>query len=112
VLDGEAVRLGVDGVSDFDGLMSRKHDDPVRPSADGQAKRLGAAAKSAWTIEGVWFKSKNPASEAVRREREEIWRARPAHGKEMHELGSINVVRLDRRTASRVTLPAHQAVYR
>ena len=29
VLDGEAVLLGVDGVSDFDGLMSRKFDDEV-----------------------------------------------------------------------------------
>ena len=29
VLDGEAVLLGVDGVSDFNGLHSRKHDDEV-----------------------------------------------------------------------------------
>jgi ATP-dependent DNA ligase len=29
VIDGEAVLLGVDGVSDFDGLHSRKHDDEV-----------------------------------------------------------------------------------
>jgi len=27
VVDGEAVLLGVDGVSDFNGLHSRKHDD-------------------------------------------------------------------------------------
>ena len=30
VLDGEAVVLGVDGVSDFDDLVSRMHDDEVR----------------------------------------------------------------------------------
>jgi bifunctional non-homologous end joining protein LigD len=30
VLDGEAVLLGVDGISDFDGLHSCKHDDEVQ----------------------------------------------------------------------------------
>ena len=30
VVDGEAVLLGVDGSSDFDGLHSRKHDDEVQ----------------------------------------------------------------------------------
>ena len=30
VIDGEAVLLGVDGRSDFDGLRSRKHDDEVQ----------------------------------------------------------------------------------
>ena len=30
VLDGEAVLLGVDGISDFDGLMSRQHDEEVQ----------------------------------------------------------------------------------
>jgi bifunctional non-homologous end joining protein LigD len=30
VLDGEAVILGVDGISDFDALHSRKHDDEVQ----------------------------------------------------------------------------------
>jgi hypothetical protein len=30
VLDGEAVLLGVDGVSDFDGLHSRRHDAEVQ----------------------------------------------------------------------------------
>ncbi len=29
VIDGEAVLLGVDGISDFDGLHSRRHDDEV-----------------------------------------------------------------------------------
>jgi bifunctional non-homologous end joining protein LigD len=29
VIDGEAVLLGVDGISDFDGLHSREHDDEV-----------------------------------------------------------------------------------
>jgi bifunctional non-homologous end joining protein LigD len=33
VLDGEAVLLGVDGISDFNGLHSRKHDDEVQFSA-------------------------------------------------------------------------------
>jgi ATP-dependent DNA ligase len=30
VIDGEAVLLGVDGISDFDGLHSRKHDDEAQ----------------------------------------------------------------------------------
>src|SRR5215471_18364081 len=30
VLDGEAVVLGVDGISDFDALQSGKHDDEVQ----------------------------------------------------------------------------------
>jgi bifunctional non-homologous end joining protein LigD len=30
VLDGEAVLLGVDGISDFNGLHSRKHDEEVQ----------------------------------------------------------------------------------
>lgn len=30
VLDGEAVLLGVDGISDFDGIMSRQHDDEIQ----------------------------------------------------------------------------------
>jgi ATP-dependent DNA ligase len=30
VIDGEAVLLGLDGISDFDGLHSRKHDDEVQ----------------------------------------------------------------------------------
>jgi bifunctional non-homologous end joining protein LigD len=30
VIDGEAVLLGVDGISDFDGLHSRRHDDEVQ----------------------------------------------------------------------------------
>ena len=30
VIDGEAVLLGVDGRSDFDGLHSRRHDDDVQ----------------------------------------------------------------------------------
>jgi bifunctional non-homologous end joining protein LigD len=43
VFDGEAVILGVDGVSDFNALHSRKHDDEVQFCAfdimalDGQA---------------------------------------------------------------------------
>jgi bifunctional non-homologous end joining protein LigD len=30
VIDGEAVLLGVDGISDFNGLHSRRHDDQVQ----------------------------------------------------------------------------------
>src|SRR5215510_7425845 len=30
VIDGEAVLLGVDGISDFDGLHSKQHDDEVQ----------------------------------------------------------------------------------
>jgi bifunctional non-homologous end joining protein LigD len=30
IIDGEAVVLGVDGISDFDALQSRKHDDEVQ----------------------------------------------------------------------------------
>ena len=37
VIDGEAVLLGVDGVSDFNGLHSRKHDDEVMLYAFGRS---------------------------------------------------------------------------
>ncbi len=30
VMDGEAVLLGIDGISDFDGMHSRQHDDEVQ----------------------------------------------------------------------------------
>ena len=30
MIDGEAALLGVDGISDFNGLHSRKHDDEVQ----------------------------------------------------------------------------------
>jgi bifunctional non-homologous end joining protein LigD len=30
VIDGEAVLLGVDGISDFNGVRSRRHDDEVQ----------------------------------------------------------------------------------
>ena len=50
VLDGEAVLLGVDGISDFDGLHSRRHNDEVQFYAfdimvDGgdDVRSLGAA---------------------------------------------------------------------
>ena len=42
VVDGEAVLLGVDGVSDFDGLHCRQHDDEVQFYAfdvSGQRRR-------------------------------------------------------------------------
>jgi len=46
VLDGEAVLLGVDGISDFDGLYSGKHNDEIQfseslsgPQHDGQRGR-------------------------------------------------------------------------
>jgi bifunctional non-homologous end joining protein LigD len=34
VLDGEAILLGVDGISDFDGLVSRQHDEEVHYAFD------------------------------------------------------------------------------
>jgi ATP-dependent DNA ligase len=49
VVDGEAVLLGVDGVSDFDGLHSRRHDDEVQLYAfdilalGGSGLRAGAS---------------------------------------------------------------------
>ena len=130
VIDGEAVLLGVDGRSDFNGLHSRKHDAEVQFYAfdilvsDGEdvrrlplnmrkanlarllarrvdgiflsdfeqgeigpdlfrhaclmglegivSKRLGSPYRSGPSK--AWLKSKNPASAAVRREREEEWR--------------------------------------
>jgi len=45
VIDGEAVVLGVDGISDFEALHSRKHDDEVQlyafdiPALDGEDLR-------------------------------------------------------------------------
>ena len=61
VLDGEAVLLGVDGRSDFDGLHSRRHDAEVEFYAfdilvsDGEDLRklpLSACARPAWP--GSW----------------------------------------------------------
>ena len=130
MIDGEAVLLGVDGRSDFNGLHSRKHDHEVEFYAfdilvsDGEdvrrlplsmrktnlarllarrvdgiflsdfeqgeigpdlfrhaclmglegivSKRLGSPYRSGPSK--AWLKSKNPASAAVRREREEEWR--------------------------------------
>ena len=34
MIDGEAVLLGVDGMSDFNGLHSRKHEDEVQFDID------------------------------------------------------------------------------
>jgi hypothetical protein len=53
-----------------------------------RALRLGQAAQRHHEL------PQNPASEAVRREREEEWQW-TAHGHQMHELGSIDVMRLD-----------------
>jgi ATP-dependent DNA ligase len=46
VLDGEAVILGVDGVSDFNALHSRKHDDEVQfmPSTSWRSMAKTCAA--------------------------------------------------------------------
>ncbi len=50
VIDGEAVLLGVDGISDFNGLHSRKHDGEVQlyafdnPGARGRGFAEAAAA--------------------------------------------------------------------
>jgi ATP-dependent DNA ligase len=65
----------------LEGIVSKRTDAPYR---SGQSK--------------VWLKSKNPLSEAVRRCGGSVRRsgARPAHGHQMHELGSIDVIRLDR----------------
>ena len=60
VIDGEAVLLGVDGVSDFDGLHSRRHDDEVQLYAfdalmvDGDDLRKWplSTRKAAWP--GYW----------------------------------------------------------
>ncbi|WP_245473830.1 hypothetical protein [Bradyrhizobium zhanjiangense] len=65
MLDGEAVVLGVDGISDFNALHSRKHDQevqlfdllamdgdaPPRPAAASAQDQSGAAAGRRW--EGI-----------------------------------------------------------
>ena len=53
----------------LEGIVSKRMDAPYR---SGPSK--------------TWLKSKNPASEAVRREREEEWRL-ACH--QLHELGSM-----------------------
>jgi hypothetical protein len=49
VIDGEAVLLGVDGVSDFDGLHSRQHDEEaalcLRRSGDGRRRSPGLSGR-------------------------------------------------------------------
>ncbi len=47
VIDGEAVLLGVDGVSDFNGLHSRRHDDEVQLYAFDQDESRAAVGKAA-----------------------------------------------------------------
>jgi bifunctional non-homologous end joining protein LigD len=50
VLDGEAVLLGVDGISDFDGLHSRRHNDEVQFYAfdmPGRRRRRSSEASPA-----------------------------------------------------------------
>jgi hypothetical protein len=49
VLDGEAVVLGVDGVSDFNALHSRKHDDEVQFCALHPGRRRRRPAQAAPT---------------------------------------------------------------
>ena len=39
ILDGEAVVLGVDGISDFNALHSRQHDEEVRLHASASMSR-------------------------------------------------------------------------
>jgi hypothetical protein len=57
----------------------------------------------------TWLKSKTPASEAGA---PGAGGGMALVGHQLHELGSIDVIALTRRSASRVTLPAHQAVCR
>jgi bifunctional non-homologous end joining protein LigD len=60
VIDGEAVLLGVDGRSDFDGLHSRKHDDQVQFYAfdclvsDGDDLRSCRSRCARPTCSGCW----------------------------------------------------------
>jgi bifunctional non-homologous end joining protein LigD len=44
VIDGEAVMLGVDGISDFNGLHSRRHDDQVQLYAGRRSAEAAAAS--------------------------------------------------------------------
>jgi bifunctional non-homologous end joining protein LigD len=60
VLDGEAVLLGVDGISDFDGLHSRQHNDEVQFFAfdmlvsDGDDIRNFPCTSARTTSPGSW----------------------------------------------------------
>ena len=47
VVDGEAVLLGVDGRSDFNGIHSRKHDHEVEFYAFDMLVRMGGSAQAA-----------------------------------------------------------------
>src|SRR3954447_26002713 len=67
VLDGEAVLLGVDGRSDFDGLHSRKHNDAaclmgLEGLVSKHRDRPYRAGRSPH-----WIKVKNPAPPAITR---------------------------------------------
>jgi bifunctional non-homologous end joining protein LigD len=55
VIDGEAVVLGVDGVSDFDALHSRQHDKEVQLCAfdllaEGDLRKLSISARPALSV--------------------------------------------------------------
>jgi len=70
VIDGEAVLLGVDGLSDFNGLHSRKHDDEVQLYAfnhvsdgDGSASCRWAYARPTWP--GCWRGGRTASSSSA-----------------------------------------------
>ena len=46
VIDGEAVLLGVDGISDFNGLHSRRHDDEVQSTPSISWRLMGTICGS------------------------------------------------------------------
>jgi ATP-dependent DNA ligase len=79
VIDGEAVLLGVDGISDFDGLHSRKFD-PVRHAMlEGLvSKHRGRAYRTGRSPNGV--KVKTPNHPAMTRVMEAFYGKRPRFG--------------------------------
>ena len=52
VLDGEAVLLGVDGIADFNGLHSRKHDDEVHFFLSWAKERIDEMDATLASLEG------------------------------------------------------------
>ena len=76
MIDGEAVLLGVDGISDFNGLHNRKHDDEVQFYAfdilvDGgdDLRKLpctSARTTSPGSWRGAWMAYSFPTSNGAR----------------------------------------------
>jgi hypothetical protein len=90
VLDGEAVVLGVDGVSDFDALVSRMHDDEVQLCAfdllalEGDDQRSLPAKTGSSRRHGRGFSADPGPRHSPSADRYGVFTLNQAQGRESH----------------------------